>query len=245
MAGGTVVRSVARGAPLRPILSQRHRSVEGEPAGGMRHVRTVTARARLGRVAIEAGLRLGGAGGPVRRVPALRVRHRETVALLTVQFGVVAAAAHVRTLLVHQPSVRGKESDGVRHADPVAILTDPAVRRSHGSCMTGTCVARQARDALSKVHRVREGLAVLKRERRKEVGVASQTGAVRDDEIRLERSSHLLRRQRDRGRPVAGRVQPSARRSHYGHDPQSAHECKAPERAGNQKNTGHRTSSRV
>lgn len=186
-----------------------------EPAGGMRHVRPVAAPARLGRMAVETDLRLGGAGGSVRRAPALRVRHREPMALLAVQLGVVAAYAHGGTLLIHQPSVRGKEVDGMRHADAVTISTNQAVRRSHGSRVTGARMARQTGDALAKVQRMREGLAVLKRKQRAEVGMASQTGAVRDGEIRLERKSHRFCGQHSGGGLVARCVHSrAAGRSH-------------------------------
>ena len=246
MTSGAVVWGMARGAPLRPILSQRRGSVESEPAGGVGHIRTVTAPARLGRVAVEADLRLCGGGRPVGLVPALRVRHREAMALLAIQFGVVAAAAHGGTLLIHQLSVRAKEGDRMRHADAVTISTNQAVRRSHGSRVTGARMARQTGDALAKVQRMRERLAVLKRKQRAEVGMASQTGAVRDGEIRLERKSHRFCGQHSGGGLVARCVHgPAARSSHQSHDPQSAHECEAPERPGNQKNTGHRTSNRV
>ena len=246
MAIGAVVGGVASGAPVRTLLGQRSRSVEGDPVGGVRHALTVATPARLGRVAVQTDLRLGGSGGPVSLVPALRVWHRETVALLAVQIGVVATLAHGRALLVHQPSVRGEEGGRMRHADAVAIIADLAIRRNHGSLMTNACVARQTGDAGLKVHRVREGLGVLKRQRGEKVGMATQTRAVRDGEIRLKRCGHPLRGQHRGGGPVARCVHsPAAGRSHQCHDPQSAQQYEARERAEDQKKTGHRTSSRV
>jgi hypothetical protein len=139
----------------------------------MRHVRAVAAPARLGRVAIEAKLGLGDAGGPVRLIPALRVRHREAVTLLAVQFGVVATAAHRGTLLVHKPPMGSEEGGRMRHVYAVALRTHLTVCRSHCSRVTGACVAGQARDALPQMQRVRERLAVLKRKPCAEVGVTS------------------------------------------------------------------------
>ena len=246
MAIGAVVGGVASGAPVRTLLGQRSRSVEGDPVGGVRNALPVATPARLGRVAVHTDLRLGGSGGPVRLVPALRVWHRETMALLAVELGVVATLAHSRALLVHQPSVRGEEGGSMRHADAVAIIADLAIHGNHGAVMTSACVARQTGNAGLKVHRVREGLGILKRKRGEKVGVASQTRAVRDGEIRLKRCSHPLRGQHSGGGPLAGCVHgPAAGSSHQSHDPQSAQQYEARERAEDQKKTGHRTSSRV